>query len=117
MKVWCVFVSFRDTTLNEADDLTNRVETGSFSLRLLIEIGSQVSATVALSEDGSNYVSIQGGGNLVLVTGPESGMTLTGRYILSGGTVVYNVPIAGKRNFPSGTAVMSSGPVVLPIPF
>ena len=111
------FVSFRDTTLNEADDLTNRVETGSFSLRLLIEIGSQVSATVALSEDGSNYVSIQGGGNLVLVTGPESGMTLTGRYILSGGTVVYNVPIAGKKEFSirNGSYVEWTGNVANPI--
>lgn len=111
------FVSFRDTTLNEADDLTNRVKAGSFSLRLLIEIGNQVSATVALSEDGNNNVSIQGGGNLVLVMNPESGMTLTGKYIISGGTVVYNVPIAGKKEFniQSGSYVEWSGNLANPI--
>lgn len=29
---------------------------------------------------------------------PENGLTLSGKYILSGGTVVYNIPIAGKKD-------------------
>lgn len=36
------FVSFRDTTLNDPDELTNRVNTSSFALRMLLEIGDQV---------------------------------------------------------------------------
>lgn len=53
----------------------------------------------------------------MLVTGPESGMTLTGRYILSGGTVVYNVPIAGKKEFSirNGSYVEWTGNVANPI--
>ena len=89
------FVSFRDTTLNERDDLTNRVNTSSFALKMLIEIGDQVTVNVELSDDGSNNIVIQGGGNLVLAMSPENGLTLSGKYILSGGTVVYNIPIAG----------------------
>lgn len=111
------FVSFRDTTLNERDDLTNRVNTSSFALKMLIEIGDQVMVNVELSEDGSNNIVIQGGGNLVLSMNPESGFTLSGKYILSGGTVVYNIPIAGKKEFNirSGSYVEWTGNVTNPI--
>ena len=111
------FVSFRDSTLNEKDELTNRVNASSFVLRMLIEIGDQVGVNVELSEDGSNNVSIQGGGNLVLTMNPESGMSLSGKYILSGGTVVYNVPIAGKKEFSiqTGSYVEWTGNVMDPM--
>lgn len=111
------FVSFRDTTLNEKDELTNRVNSSSFSLRMLIEIGDQVRAGVDLSEDGSNHVNIQGGGNLVLAMNPESGMTLSGKYILTGGTVEYSVPIVGKKEFSirSGSFVEWTGNVLNPV--
>lgn len=111
------FVSFRDSTLNERDEMTNRVNASSFVLRMLIEIGDQVGVNVELSEDGSNNVSIQGGGNLVLTMNPESGMNLSGKYILSGGTVVYNVPIAGKKEFSiqTGSYVEWTGNVMDPM--
>lgn len=111
------FVSFRDSTLNEPDDLTNRINPGSFALRMLVEIGDQVRVGVDLSEDGSNHVDIQGGGNLVLTMNPESGMVLSGKYILTGGTVVYNVPIVGKKEFSirSGSYVEWTGNVANPI--
>lgn len=111
------FVSFRDSTLNEKDDLTNRVNTSSFALRMMVEIGDQVTVGVDLSEDGNNHVTIQGGGNLVLTMNPESGMVLSGKYILSGGTVVYNVPIAGKKEFSiqSGSYVEWTGNVANPM--
>lgn len=111
------FVSFRDTTLNEKDYLTNRINSGSFAMRMLIEIGDQVKVGVDLSEDGSNHVNIQGGGNLVLAMNPESGMTLSGKYILSGGTVEYNVPIVGKKEFSiqSGSFVEWTGNVMNPM--
>lgn len=111
------FVSFQDSTLNQPDDLTNRVNASSFALRMLIEIGDEVGVTVELSDDGSNNIFIQGGGNLVLAMNPESGMTLSGKYILSGGTVVYNVPIAGKKEFNirSGSYVEWTGNLMNPM--
>ncbi|MDE7073871.1 MAG: translocation/assembly module TamB, partial [Odoribacter sp.] len=93
------FVSFRDSTQNEADEMTNQVAAGSFSMRMAIEIGDQVNVGVDFSSDGTNQVSIQGGGTLMLVMNPENGMTLSGKYILTGGTVMYNVPIVGKKVF------------------
>lgn len=111
------FVSFRDSTLNEKDQMTNRIDASSFMLKMLIEIGDQVAVNVALSEDGSDNVFIQGGGNLVLAMNPESGMSLSGKYILTGGTVVYNVPIAGKKEFniQNGSYVEWTGNVMNPL--
>lgn len=93
------FVSFRDTTLNAPDNLTNRVNASYLSLKMLLEIGSDVRMNVNLSEDGSNNVAIQGGGNLVFAMNPESGLTLAGKYTLTSGSVTYNVPVVGKKEF------------------
>ena len=86
-------------------------------MKMQIEIGDQVRAGVDLSEDGTNHANIQGGGNLVLVTNPESGMTLSGKYILTGGTVEYNVPIVGKKEFNirSGSFVEWTGNMMNPL--
>ncbi|MEG1948987.1 MAG: translocation/assembly module TamB domain-containing protein [Odoribacter sp.] len=110
------FVSFRDTILNEKDGLTNRIKFNSFMMKMLVEIGNQVSVAVDLSENGNDNISIQGGGNLILTMLPESGMTLSGKYILTGGTVVYNVPIAGKKQFSisNGSFVEWTGNVLNP---
>ncbi len=47
---------------------------------------------------------------------PESGMTLSGKYILTGGTVEYNVPIVGKKEFNirNGSFVEWTGNVMNP---
>lgn len=110
------FVSFRDSTLNEKDDLTNRVKVNNFMLKMLVEIGENVSMSVYLSEDGQNNVEIKGGGNLILAMNPESGLTLAGKYILTDGTVTYNVPVAGKKvfNIQSGSFVEWTGDVINP---
>ena len=86
---------------------------------MLIEIGDQVTVRTFrnLSDDGSNNIVIQGGGDLVLAMSPENGLTLSGKYLLSGGTVVYNLPIAGKKEFNirSGSYVEWTGNVMNPM--
>ena len=53
----------------------------------------------------------------MLVANPESGMTLSGKYILTGGTVEYNVPIVGKKEFNirSGSFVEWTGNMMNPL--
>lgn len=111
------FVSFRDSTLTEQDDLTNRINTGSFSMKLLVEIGEAVSMNINLSEDGNNRVSIQGGGNLIYSMNPESGNNLVGKYILGGGTVRYGIPVVGEKNFTiqSGSYIEWTGNLLEPM--
>ena len=110
------FVSFRDSSLTEKDDLTNRVNVNNFMLKMLVEIGDNVKMSVYLSEDGQNNVLIQGGGNLILSMDPESGLALSGKYTLTSGTVTYNVPVAGKKvfNIQTGSYVEWTGDVVNP---
>lgn len=93
------FVSFRDSTLSEKDNLTNRLNVNNFMLKMLVEIGSSVNMSVYLSESGQDNILIQGGGNLILAMNPENGLTLAGKYILTNGTVTYNIPVAGKKVF------------------
>lgn len=111
------FVSFADSTLTMKDDLTNRINTGSFSMKLLVEIGEAVSMNIDLSEDGNNRVSLQGGGNLIFAMNPESGNNLVGKYSLSGGMVRYNVPVVGEKNFTiqSGSFVEWTGNLMNPM--
>lgn len=111
------FVPFRDTTLTERDELTNRINTGSFSMKLLLEIGETVSININLSEDGNNRVSIQGGGNLIYSMNPESGNNLVGKYILGGGTVRYGIPVVGEKNFTiqSGSYIEWTGNLMEPM--
>lgn len=110
------FVSFRDTTLSEKDLLTNRVNTGSFIMKLFIGIGEAVSVTLDLSENGDNEVAVQGGGNLTFSITPEAGNNLVGKYTLSGGNVRYAIPVVGEKNFTiqNGSYVEWSGPVADP---
>lgn len=110
------FVAFRDSTADENEIYFNKVEAGGFAMNMQLEIGDQVSVGVDLSDDGMNHVSILGGGNLLLSLAPESGIGLSGKYILSGGTVDYNVPIVGKKEFniQSGSYVEWTGNVMTP---
>ncbi len=111
------FVQFRDSIDIKEDVFLTKVDASSFAMKMQIEIGDQVRAGVDLSEDGTNHANIQGGGNLMLVANPESGMTLSGKYILTGGTVEYNVPIVGKKEFNirSGSFVEWTGNMMNPL--
>lgn len=110
------FISFSDTTLNEKDRLTNRIKVNNFVLKMLLEIGNNVNMNVNLSEDGQDNIQIQGGGNLILAMNPENGLTLAGKYILTSGTVTYNVPVAGKKRFSiqNGSYVEWTGNMINP---
>ncbi len=109
------FVSFSDTTGQEMQPF-GKVNAGGVSMRMQIEIGESVHAGVDLSEDGGNRVDIRGGGNLVLAMSPENGMSLSGKYILSDGTVEYGVPVVGKKEFriSSGSFVEWTGMAMNP---
>lgn len=111
------FVSFQDSTLYDQDQLTNRVNTGNFSMKMFVEIGEAVSMNIDLSEDGNNRVSIQGGGNLIFSISPESGNNLVGKYTLTGGMVRYNIPVVGEKIFAikSGSYVEWTGNLANPL--
>lgn len=92
------FVSFRDTSEVDAIPLL-KAQTGGLDLLFTIGINDAAQAGIYLSDDGSNRIEIQGGGNLVYQASPEGSTSFTGRYSVTGGTVVYNPPIISQKVF------------------
>ncbi|MGL4326921.1 MAG: translocation/assembly module TamB domain-containing protein, partial [Tannerellaceae bacterium] len=92
------FVSFRDTSEVDAIPLL-KAQTGGLDLLFTSGINDAAQAGIYLSDDGSNRIEIQGGGNLVYQASPEGSTSFTGRYSVTGGTVVYNPPIISQKVF------------------
>lgn len=111
------FVEFRDTTLKTLDNLTNRVTANHFDMRLFVDIGNAVAMNIHLSETGENGVAIQGGGNLTYVMDAGGRNSLLGKYVLSGGTVRYAIPVVGEKvfNIQTGSFVEWTGELMNPI--
>ena len=56
-------------------------------------------AAVDLSADGSNRIDLRGGGNLTYTMNPLGDVRLSGKYVLSGGSVRYNPPVISQKIF------------------
>lgn len=93
------FISFSDSTAMAAQDSLVKVSTGGMDIQINVNIDDDVEATVNLSSDGENRLELIGGGNLTFTMNDQGDMRLTGRYTLSGGTVVYTLPLIPKINF------------------
>ena len=52
-----------------------------------------------LSASGDNRIDLQGGGNLTYTMNPLGDVSLSGKYVLSGGTVRYNPPVISQKIF------------------
>lgn len=91
------FTSFSDT-ISVAEEET-AIALGGFDLVMAINIDQSVKVGVDLVADRSNYVDIEGGGNLNFQYTPQGDMILTGRYTLTGGTLKYSLPIVPLKEF------------------
>ena len=94
------FVSFRqldEEPLLEPTAKAGRL--GGMDVALDIDISNDVRAGVDLSADGSNRIDLRGGGSLTFTMNPLGDMNLSGRYLLSGGTVRYSPPIIAPKIF------------------
>lgn len=87
------FVSFADSTLLARRDTMQRVRTGGLDMLVNVDIDNNVHATLNLSDNGNDRIELIGGGSLTYIMNNQGDTRLTGRYDLTGGTVVYNPPI------------------------
>ena len=110
------FVSFADTTSTETTDVPT-VSLGGMDVSMVVGIDDAVRLRADLTEDGSKYVELEGGGSLTLQLTPQGDMTLMGRYTLSGGTMKYSLPIIPLKEFKlaSGSYVDWRGDVMDPV--
>lgn len=93
------FVSFRDMDNQSFAEATPTVRIGGMDILLNVDINDDVQAAVDLSADGSNRIDLQGGGNLTFTMNPLGDIGLSGKYVLSGGTVRYNPPVISQKIF------------------
>ena len=93
------FVSFAEIDNREAFEELPPVRIGGMDIALNIDINNDVKAAVDLSTDGSNRIDLRGGGNLSYTMNPLGDTRLSGRYLLTGGTVRYSPPIIAQKVF------------------
>lgn len=90
------FVSFEDTTAiaEEAP-----VPAGSFDMTLGISINDAARFHCFLSEDGQNYVDLEGGGDLTMRITQQGDLRMTGRMTVNEGEMKYSLPIIPLKTF------------------
>lgn len=94
------FVSFDELDTQEPPaEAPRTVRIGGMDLQLDVDISDDVRAGVDLSADGQNRVDLEGGGSLTYSMNPLGDVRLTGKYLLSGGTVSYNPPVISRKVF------------------
>ena len=93
------FVSFRDLDAQEPLEAAPAVKIGGMDVLMNVDINSDVKAGVDLSANGENRSDLQGGGNLTYTMNPLGDVSLSGKYVLSGGTVRYNPPVISQKIF------------------
>ena len=89
------FTDFSDTTQVA---VVQRPESDALNIDMQINIDQGAHARCALNADQTNYVDLQGGGNLRMRM-DGNGMNLSGRYTVVSGTMKYSLPIIPLKTF------------------
>lgn len=92
------FVNFNDTVSVEETAKKTVALTG-MDIALTVHIDQAVQAHVDLTPDGSNYMEVEGGGDLAFQYTPQGEMLLNGRYSLMSGELKYEIPIIPLKTF------------------
>lgn len=109
------FVNFNDTTTVE-EDAVQQISLGGMDVAMIMHIDQAVQARVDLVPDGSNYMLLEGGGDLSFQYTPQGDMLLTGRYSLISGEMKYEIPIIPLKTFniQNGSYVEWTGNIMNP---
>jgi hypothetical protein len=92
------FVNFNDTVSVEETENPAVALTG-IDVAMTVHIDEAVQAHVDLTSDGSNYMEVEGGGDLAFQYTPQGEMLLNGRYSLISGELKYEIPIIPLKTF------------------
>ncbi len=95
LKDLVTFTDFRDT----AEVKVNRPTPGGLDMMLMMNVESGARIMCALNADQSNYVNLEGGGELRMVYNPADNLQLFGRYTLNQGEMKYALPIIPLKTF------------------
>lgn len=92
------FVSFRDSLSGPSVPESN-VPLGGLDMLMSVHIDDAVRLRADLSPDRSQFIELEGGGDLTLQYTPQGDMSLTGRYTFSGGIMKFSLPVIPLKAF------------------
>ena len=92
------FVNFNDTTQNAHKDIQT-ITLGGVDMLMSLHIDQAVQGRVDLNANGSNYMLVEGGGDLSFRYTPEGSMYMNGRYTLTSGEMKYEMPVIPLKTF------------------
>ena len=107
------FVSFEDSV---AVDEETPVPVGGFDMTLAISINDAARFHCLLSEDGQNYVDLEGGGDMTMRITQQGDLRMTGRLTVNEGEMKYSLPVIPLKTFSitQGSYVDFTGDVTNP---
>lgn len=92
------FVNFADTAAARRKPL-QEIRPGGIDMLMNLNIDQAVQCKVDINESGSNYMRVEGGGNLAFQYTPDGNMLLNGRYQLMSGEMKYEMPVIPLKTF------------------
>ena len=112
LKDLVTFTDFRDTTAVAEV----RPVVGGLDMMLMMNVEEGARIVCALNADESNYVNLEGGGELRMVYNPTDQLQLFGRYTLDRGEMKYALPIIPLKTFTikEGSYIEFAGDVMNP---
>lgn len=96
LKDLITFTDFSDTTsvIN-----VEKPAIGGLNMSLMMNIESGARIICALNADESNYVNLEGGGELRMTYNPTDNLQLFGKYTLNNGEMKYALPVIPLKTF------------------
>lgn len=92
------FVNFADTAATKRKPL-QELHPGGIDMLVNLHIDQAVQCKVDINESGTNYMQVEGGGDLAFQYTPDGNMLLNGRYSLMSGEMKYEMPIIPLKTF------------------
>lgn len=92
------FTSF-DKTASAKESEAPAMSLGGMEMFMSVHIDDAVRLRADLSPDRSNFLELEGGGDLNMQYSSRGDLNLTGRYTLSGGIMKYSLPVIPLKEF------------------
>ncbi len=92
------FVNFADTAAAQRKPL-QEMRPGGIDMLVNLHIDQAVQCKVDINESGTNYMQVEGGGDLAFQYTPDGNMLLNGRYSLMSGEMKYEMPVIPLKTF------------------
>ncbi len=109
-------VTFADFTAEEAPAPVQQTKPQNIDMNMTVSIEQAAQVHCLLSQDGANYINIEGGGDLTLSYNTLENMRLHGRYTIVSGEMNYTLMVMSLRDctIKSGSYVEFTGDMMNP---